>query len=642
MKRIKVIIIIFYISMTCGSSIAAESGNCNDLQLKLSQNEYEVNQLKLQNNDIKNDLINRTVGIYELTNDRLNTHISYISLLSTIFGLLIAIGSVWIGYESIKSRKRTDEAIKTLEEAKKYVESKKDEFNTSINERLKDIDIEFQKVLGVLKEQLISDINIATKEVKTLAETKTQELQGYSIEKESDGALESLNRRIAFFENIGIPDDPKILLSKAKLLDEKKMYDESIELLEKLIKLEPENSKGYWQLGWEFYNKGNDDKAIENYNKCIQFENNNALAYNNLGAALQRLGKYDEALSAYEKALSLDSKKALYYNNKAKTLKQLNRCDESIGVYVNAIELFPSEKYLYDGIIELMKIQDKFTELLEVYDLAISNIKEHSQSYNYAKAFVLAQANKIDDAVNLLTALAEQNYKPSECYLKISDILFDQGKRAESICILDKGIYLNPKEPRLYLKKATQLIDDNKLDDAYNTIITGSTNVNDAIFLQISARMFIDKQNGLIKSRELYRIAGILCFNNYIDKHEIKDDDKEGNIMNYIESLIINEEYDEAIRCLNQYPIVAEKYLHIKEFMALCVSFVQLDPINYDVLIKSFSSLPAGYSLNWNFSDILSFIRFRTDEKSYNLLSSISELLTNKINYEEFKNKCTG
>lgn len=641
MKRIELIVIIFLMSMICGSSIAAESGNYIDMQLKLSQNTYELNQLKIQNNEIKDDLINRTVGIYELTNDRLNNHISYISLLSTMFGLLIAIGSVWIGYESIKSRKRTDEAIKTLEEAKKYVESKKNEFNTSINERLIDIDIEFQKVLGVLKEQLISDINIATKEVKTLAETKTQELQGYSIEKESDGALESLNRRIAFFENIGIPDDPKILLSKAKLLDEKKMYDEAIELLDKLIKLEPENSKGYWQLGWEFYNKGNDDKAIENYNKCIQLENNNALAYNNLGAAYQRLGKYSEALSAYEKAMSLDNKKALYYHNKARTLKLLNRSDESIGVYVNAIELFPSEKYLYDGAIELLNTQAKHTELLEVYDLAISNIKEHSQSYNYAKAFVLAQSNKSDDAVNLLTALAEQNYKPSECYMKISDILFEQGKRAESICVLDKGIYLNPKESRLYLKKATQLIDDN-LDAAYDTIITGSSNINDAIFLQSSARLFIDKQNGLIKSRELYRIAGIMCFKNYIDKPELKDDAREGNMMNYIESLLINEEYDEAIRCLNQYPIVIEKYFYIKEFMILCIKIMQLNPIECGELIESFSSLPVGYSSNWNFSDILSFLRFRTDEKNYNLLSAISELLTKKINYEEFKIKCVG
>src|SRR3989304_6409032 len=230
------------LSITSSIATAEDNKSAKNLQLQLKANEDKLRQLENQNNEIKNDLINRTIGMYEVTNDRLNTHISYISLIATIFGLIIAIGGVWIGYESVRSRKRTEEAIRTLEEAKKYVEDKKEEFNTSISSRLKEIDVEFQKVVGILKEQLVSDINSATQEVQTLAGIKTQEIQGYSIEKKSEEDLESINRRITFFENIGIPDDPSILLSKAKLLDEKEMYDEAIELLEKLVKLEPKNS----------------------------------------------------------------------------------------------------------------------------------------------------------------------------------------------------------------------------------------------------------------------------------------------------------------------------------------------------------------------------------------------------------------
>ncbi len=619
------------LSITCSITMAEDSKNAKNLQLQLKQYEEKIRQLEIQNNEIKNDLINRTIGIYQVTNDRLNTHISYISLTATIFGLIIAIGGVWIGYESIRSRKRAEQAIKTLEEAKKYVEDKKEEFDASVNSRLKDIDVEFQRVAGVLKEQLVSDINNATKEVKTLAETKTLEIQGYSIEKKSEEALESINRRIAFFENIGIPDDPKILLSKAKLLDEKEMYDEAIELLEKLIKLDPKNSNGYWQLGWEFGKKGNHEKSIENYNKCIALEPNSASAHNNMGVEFNRLEKYTEALKAYEKALSIEKGKALYHSNKANVLNKLGKPDDSIATYKNAITLLPNEESLYIGVLNILKKLERFDDMFEYYDLAIKNIKEKGQDYNFDKASLLAQRDKADDAIQILTNLAEQNYKTNDCYLKIADIRLKQGKRGDGITILDKAISMDPKNGDLYLKKAELLIED-QIEQAYETIIGGFKHVNKDIYLQKGARIIAEKGDK-IKARKLYKMAGDMCKAKFLEK------ENESDLMVYYESLLIAEEYGEADNILNKHKdiIKSEKYHFVLKVLKLYEKILRKLPINFEEEAKYYedASIPDG--IGWIFDDVLNFLQLEADEKNYKFVLAITQLLHKEINKDEFK-----
>lgn len=632
MRRIifTVCLLLSIVSSIATIATADDNKSTKPLQLQLKANEEKVRQLENQNNEIKNDLINRTIGIYQVTNDRLNTHISYISLIATIFGLMIAMGGVWIGYESIRSRKRTEEAIKTLEEAKKYVEDKKEDFDATVNRRLKDIDEEFQKLVGLLKEQLVSDINNATQEVKTLAETKTQEIQGYSIERKSEEALEILNRRIAFFENIGIPDDPKILLSKAKLLDEKKMYDEAVELLEKLVKLDPKNGKGYWQLGWELSKKGDSERSIGNYETCIQFEPNNATAYNNMGVEFERLEKYNESLKAFEMALSIKNDMALYHSNKASILNKLEKYDNSIATYKNAITLLPNEETLYKGLLNILKKVEHFDDMLEYYDLAIKNIKEKSQDYNFDKASLLAQRDKADEAVLILTNLAEQNYKTNDCYLKIADIRVEQGKRGDGITVLDKAISMDPKNGELYLKKAALLLDEH-IEQAYETIINGFNHVKEELYLQRGARV-IAKKGEKIKARELYKLAGDRCRNKFLEK------EKESDLMNYYESLLINEDYDAAADIFNKHKdiIKSEKYQLVLKVLQLYEKVIRKQAVNFDEELGYYKEGTIPDGIGWEFDDILNFLRLDADEKSYKYVAAITQLLNKKINKDEF------
>ena len=47
-----------------------------------------------------------------------------------------------------------------------------------------------------------------------------------------------------------MPDDPKVLYSKAMMCKEKGMNEEAVELLRRVVRLEPQNSNAYFQIAY--------------------------------------------------------------------------------------------------------------------------------------------------------------------------------------------------------------------------------------------------------------------------------------------------------------------------------------------------------------------------------------------------------
>ena len=144
--------------------------------------------------------------------------------------------------------------------------------------------------------------------------------------------LEYIESRIKLFEEIGIPNDPNILYSKAMVLIDKEMLNESIELLIKALKVAKENKMIqdiYYSLGLAEYDLYNYDKSIEYYNEYIKLNTKNPYAYNNIGAAYQGLKDYPNALAYYDIAQKVDPFLDLPYRNKARILLELNKIPEA-------------------------------------------------------------------------------------------------------------------------------------------------------------------------------------------------------------------------------------------------------------------------------------------------------------------------
>ncbi|GAH72265.1 unnamed protein product, partial [marine sediment metagenome] len=84
-----------------------------------------------------------------------------------------------------------------------------------------------------------------------------------------------------------------------------KKFNKAIASYEKLITLEPNNTRNYQRLGETYFKIEEKEKAVATWRKIMELNPDDAYSYTQVGRIYKKHGLYDEAISAYEKALEL-------------------------------------------------------------------------------------------------------------------------------------------------------------------------------------------------------------------------------------------------------------------------------------------------------------------------------------------------
>ncbi len=128
-----------------------------------------------------------------------------------------------------------------------------------------------------------------------------------------------------------------------------KNYDEAISNFEKVIMINPNNTKAREYLAFSWYGKGIEfnkqskyPEAIICYDKAIEIDPNYANAWNDKGVALKNQGKYPEAIICYDKAIELNPQYKQAWNNKGIVFFNIGNYSEAIICYDKAIAIDPN------------------------------------------------------------------------------------------------------------------------------------------------------------------------------------------------------------------------------------------------------------------------------------------------------------
>ncbi len=92
--------------------------------------------------------------------------------------------------------------------------------------------------------------------------------------------------------------------------------DSALNLLNELIKQNPENTTYRFKKAYILGEMGRDDSAIKAYNEVIELNKNDNVAYNNRGYQYFKKKEYDKALADYNKAIELSPDYYLSYLNR--------------------------------------------------------------------------------------------------------------------------------------------------------------------------------------------------------------------------------------------------------------------------------------------------------------------------------------
>ena len=404
-----------------------------------------VDRLREELDNVKHDLHQANIDAFNRSSDAANRLITWVGVIATIYGIIIAIASLFIGFISFRNQKRSEEALKTLEGAKSYVNKVISEFDDIVKRKNEEINKKLNDFIQLSLEQLTQDTQEAAKKVK--------EIEEKGITTEASQKIELLERRIKIFEDIGMPDDPKVLYSKAMVYKEKEELREALELLYKATKRDPKYALAYFQIGIIQGTLKEFDKAIAAYDKAIELNPKDSYSWNNKGVSLQKMGKSKDAVDCFDKAIKIKPEIITFHGNKIRFLeKNENNVDEFFKSYDFLIKKMPDEPDYYAVAGRFMVKLGRMQDSLKYYKLYLEKCK---------KKIAAPNASEIDYLCYYEALLLNQDYTEAVSFkLKLDNVI--KGEREQVIyALLNIWLLLlqgQDEQARLIVKNAIELI----------------------------------------------------------------------------------------------------------------------------------------------------------------------------------------
>ena len=175
----------------------------------------------------------------------------------------------------------------------------------------------------------------------------------------------------------------------------------------------PTDAKTYYQMGNDYYEKGDYDKAIENYNMAILLNPVFSEAYFNRALSYYQLKNFDKSIADYTKSMELDPQNPIIFNNRGDAFYRKQDFQSAVKDYDKAIQLNPN--YLkafynrglsYASIEEYEKAVEDFTKVIKLKADFAEAYHLRGLAYEYAGSIASAIAD-YEKALELNPELTE-------------------------------------------------------------------------------------------------------------------------------------------------------------------------------------------------------------------------------------------
>jgi len=215
---------------------------------------------------------------------------------------------------------------------------------------------EYKKESRFLLQALDAGVQKAIDSAENIALCKKQQIrylhEEYGLDEEL--AADVVNTLVLILRGDDQKSDVEALIEKGKEYyknrnfdNANKQFDEAINILNTVIRLDPNDVSMYAWRGDAYYQKGQYDAAVKDLNEAVRLDPNDGYAYIRRGDAYRKKGLYDAANKDYSEAIRLDPKYALAYIWCGKAHHDKDQYDAAIKDFNEAIRLDPNDDYVY-------------------------------------------------------------------------------------------------------------------------------------------------------------------------------------------------------------------------------------------------------------------------------------------------------
>lgn len=245
------------------------------------------------------------------------------------------------------------------------------------------------------------------------------------------------------------PYDRNALIKTATVIQTyfEDQQDTAIDCYNRLLELEPDNEKVYYELGHLYLQKNNFISAINAFNIALEIDEENPFYHNSIAFALVQLDQYDEAIEHYQKAININpdpiwtsivcqalgsvymeikenpEAAIVLYQTACVLNPDSDECHIAIGdiyfsqddyenaikSYCDAIKLNPDNAKAYGKCGMALWEKDYVEEAIIAYNKAIAIDTEYAIAYNNLGVIYLDGIGNLNEAERLFTIAVELN-----------------------------------------------------------------------------------------------------------------------------------------------------------------------------------------------------------------------------------------
>ncbi len=158
------------------------------------------------------------------------------------------------------------------------------------------------------------------------------------------------------------------------------------------------DAKTYYQLGNDYYEKGDYEKAIENYNMAILLNPVFSEAYFNRALSYYQLKNFEKSVVDYTKSAELDPQNPIIYNNRGDAFYRKQDFLGAIKDYDKAITLNPNYlKAFYNRGLSYASLEE-YEKAIEDFSKVITLKNDFAEAY-HLRGLAFEYAGNIGDAI---------------------------------------------------------------------------------------------------------------------------------------------------------------------------------------------------------------------------------------------------
>ena len=197
------------------------------------------------------------------------------------------------------------------------------------------------------------------------------------------------------------PDNPQVLILRARLLQRAGQQDAALELAQKAVSLAPNWDEPYYVAGVSSYFIRRYPEANQNLAKAVELNPNSARALFLQSIALANLGKLDQSEQGLRRAIALQPKNARFHCHLGILLMRESKYEKAEASFRKAVELRPDYALSHYELGKLLVHSKQFTAAAEELNQAVAHDPSLSAAY-YQLAQVHAKLGETEKSERML------------------------------------------------------------------------------------------------------------------------------------------------------------------------------------------------------------------------------------------------